>query len=38
MEEHRGVFDSDSDNEQDDTLMAYCSGNESEGDVDSDDE
>jgi hypothetical protein len=31
------VFDSDSDNEQDDTLMVYCSANESEGEVDSED-
>jgi hypothetical protein len=39
-EENRGMFDSDSENEaaQDDTLMAYYSGNESEREVDSNDE
>jgi hypothetical protein len=38
-EEHRGMFDcNDNEAEQDDTLMAYCSGNESEREVDSDDD
>jgi hypothetical protein len=32
------VFDDNEDDEVDDTLMAYCSGNEEEQDVDSDDE